>query len=412
MTTRIPLVDSTMERSSLTRFAWLSIGAAVATIVLKGMASYLTGSVGLLSDAIESLANLVAAIMALAMLVIAARPPDDGHHFGHSKAEYFASGLEGLLIIVAAVGIGVAAWDRLQHPRPLESLNLGLAISSGAALINLGVAKVLLHVGRRYRSITLEADAKHLLTDVWTTAGVLVGLGTIALTGWQPFDPIIAFLVGLNILRTGFALVKRSVAGLLDATLPEDENARIDRVLDSYRELGVEFHELRTRQSGAQRFMTVHVLVPGRLSVQAGHELVDRIEADIREAVGPISIVAHLEPLEDLASFVHGQPDRPAEVGRLNLGRAAARSHGHAGRRVRSKQNPPVGVQPMANARDSRRRAVWCSRVGLVLIVAGTAASMLLEGWSANVAMGAALIGLIAVLSCRPNRPQTQRRGG
>lgn len=402
-----PLADSMMERSSLTRFAWLSICAAIVTIGLKGSAFFLTGSVGLLSDAIESLVNLAAAMMALAMLIIAARPPDDTHHFGHSKAEYFASGLEGILIIVAAVGIGLTAWDRLEHPRPLESLNLGLAISAAAALINFGVARVLLHVGRRYRSITLEADAQHLLTDVWTTVGVLAGLGTIAVTGWQAFDPVIAFLVAVHILWSGIHLVQRSVAGLLDATLPEDENARIDRVLDGYREQGVGFHDLRTRQSGAQRFMTVHVLVPGRLSVQAGHDLVDRIEADIRAAVGTINIVAHLEPLEDPASFVHGQPERAVQIGRLNLGRAAAPGDTGARKQTISERSSAVvgktavDLRRKKKASGSRRHAFWRSRAGLVLIVAGTAASMLLEGWSANVAMGAALIGLIAVLSVR-----------
>jgi len=399
-----------MERSSLTRFAWLSIVAAIVTIGLKAGAYYLTGSVGLLSDALESLVNLVAAMMALAMLIVAARPPDERHHFGHSKAEYFASGLEGALIFVAAVGIGMTAWDRLQHPRPLESLSLGLAISTVAAVINFGVARVLLQVGRRYGSITLEADAKHLLTDVWTSIGVLLGLGAVSITDWQPFDPIIAFLVALNILWAGVGLMKGSVAGLLDATLPDDENGQIDRILDGYRKNGVEFHDLRTRQAGAQRFMTVHVLVPGRLSVQAGHDLVDRIESEIRGVVGEITIVSHLEPMEDPASFVHGQPNQAPDLGRLSLARSgSATDAGHedfSGEQKRKRKGnsdlPEFSRRRHKRKEDALRgRTAWRMRAGILLIVCGSALSMLRDDWSADVAMGSALVGLVVVLFSR-----------
>jgi cation diffusion facilitator family transporter len=308
-----------IERAALTRYAWLSIAVAVTTIGLKTWAWWLTGSVGLLSDAMESVVNLVAAVMALGMLTLAAQPPDDKHHYGHGKAEYFSSGLEGALILVAALGISMAAYDRLLNPQPLESLGLGLGVSVLAALLNLAVALVLLKVGRRHGSITLEADAKHLMTDVWTSGGVLLALGAVALTGWQRLDPIIAFAVALNIVWSGVELMRRSASGLLDATLPEDENARIDDILDEYRRNGIEFHDLRTRQAGADRFMTVHVLVPGHMTVKAGHDLLEQIETKIRQAIGEITVVTHLEPLEDPASFIHGESDEHPHLGRESL---------------------------------------------------------------------------------------------
>jgi len=312
-----------IERGKLARYAWLSVAAAVVTIGLKTWAWWLTGSVGLLSDAMESVVNLAAAFMALGMLTLAARPPDDQHHYGHGKAEYFSSGLEGALILIAAFGIGMAAYDRLIHPQALQSLGLGLGISTLAALVNFAVAMVLLRVGHRHRAIALEADAKHLLTDVWTSAGVLLALGAVALTGWQQLDPIIAFGVAVNIVWSGFVLMRRSTDGLLDATLPEEENARIDDILDRYRRQGYEFHDLRTRQAGLDRFMTVHVLVPGEMSVKQGHDLLERIEAEIRGAVGEIQVTSHLEPLDDPASFIHGQPDAAPHPGRESLGSAA-----------------------------------------------------------------------------------------
>ncbi|MFM8332497.1 MAG: HAD-IC family P-type ATPase, partial [Candidatus Methylumidiphilus sp.] len=302
----LAVAPNNAKRTALTRYAWLSIAAALLTIGLKAWAWWLTGSVGLLSDAMESVVNLVAAVMALAMLTLAARPPDADHHFGHGKAEYFSSGLEGALILVAAAGIIWAAWERLLYPAPLESLGFGLGVSVFASAINLGVAIVLLRVGRRHASITLEADARHLMTDVWTSIGVVLGLALVTVTGWQILDPLVAIAVALNIVWSGVGLMRRSADGLLDATLPEEENRRINDILDRHRRQGYEFHELRTRQAGAGRFMTVHVLVPGSMSVQAGHDLVERIEAEIRAAVGEIVVVTHLEPLEDQASFTHG----------------------------------------------------------------------------------------------------------
>jgi len=217
-----------MAQANLTRFAWLSIGAAVLTIGLKTFAYWLTGSVGLLSDALESLVNLVAAIMALAMLTVAARPADEIHAFGYGKAEYLSRGLEGALILLAAASIVGTAIPRLLQPQPLEHIGIGLAVSVVASAINFWVARVLLDGGRKYRSITLEADARHLMTDVWTSAGVVVGVGAVAATGWLRLDPIIAIVVAVNILRTGWQLLSRSVQGLLDAALPAGQQEAIN----------------------------------------------------------------------------------------------------------------------------------------------------------------------------------------
>lgn len=251
------------ERASLTRFAWLSIGAALTTIALKTSAYFLTGSVGLLSDAVESLVNLAGPLMALAMLTIAARPADDDHTFGHSKAEYFASGLEGLLILSAALAIGYTAISRLLDPQPLEQMGIGLLVSSAASLVNFVVARILLQAGRKYHSITLEADAKHLMTDVWTSVGVIGGLAVAAVSGWSILDPVVALAVAANIIWTAIDLLRRSVNGLMDAALPEAEQQMITSVMEKYREKQVDFHALRTRQAASRRFISVHVLVPG-----------------------------------------------------------------------------------------------------------------------------------------------------
>ena len=288
-----------MRPPSLTRFAWLSIAAAIATMLLKTAAWQLTGSVGLLSDALESLVNLAGALMALAMLTVAARPPDEDHAYGHGKAEYFSAGVEGTLILVAAISIAVAAVDRLLHPRALEQVGLGLAVSVAASLVNLAVALVLLRAAREHRSATLQANAHHLLTDVWTSAGVLVGVGAVAVTGWQRLDPIVAIAVAANIVWTGSRIVLSSVAGLMDASLPPNEVAVLRKILDGYSPDGIEYHALRTRQSGARRFASVHVLVPADWSVQRGHDALERIEADIRRALPPVTVFTHLEPLGD-----------------------------------------------------------------------------------------------------------------
>ncbi len=290
------------DRSSLTRFAWLSIGGAVATIGLKLVAYRLTGSVGLFSDAIESLVNLVGGIMALAMLTIAARPADEDHPFGHGKAEYFSSGVEGTLIILAAICIGYAAVGRLIAPRPLEQVGLGLGISVIASLVNLGIALLLLRVGRKKHSITLEANAQHLMTDVWTSVGVLVGVGAVALTNWQRLDPIVALLVAANIIWTGGGIVRRSVAGLMDSALSAEDLAAVQRVLQTHREDGLQFHKLQTRQAGACKFISVHVQVPGAWTVDRGHQTAGRIASEIRQILPEAYVTTHLEPLPELGA--------------------------------------------------------------------------------------------------------------
>jgi cation diffusion facilitator family transporter len=294
----------------VTRFAWLSIAAAIATIALKVGAWWLTGSVGLLSDALESVVNLVAAVVALIALTIAAKPADEQHAHGHGKAEYFSSGTEGVLIIVAAIGIMITAIDRLLHPRALERLGLGLAVSVVAGVINLVVALVLLRAGRRARSITLEADGQHLLTDVFTTIGVLAGVGMVAITGKQWLDPIIAIGVGLWIVRNGVLIVGRTVQGLLDHAVSAEERAKIEAILEEYRGAGIGWHALRTRIAGARVFVTVHVLVPGEWSVQKGHDLCERIEARIRGLFPIVTVMTHLEPVEDEVSYRDQELDR------------------------------------------------------------------------------------------------------
>lgn len=296
--------DLMKNRSSLTRFAWLSIGAAFATIALKSGAYYLTGSVGLLSDAIESLVNLAGAVMALIMLIIAARPADQDHVYGHSKAEYFASVTEGMLILGAAAGIISAAVQRLLHPKEIEQLGLGLVVSVAASLINFVVARILSKAGKERRSISLEADSYHLMTDVWTSAGVIGGVTIAVFTGWKTLDPIVAIIVALNIIWTGIQLVRRSVSGLMDEALPEQEQELIRQVMAKYREKGVNFHALRTRQAAARRFVSVHMLVPGDRTVHDAHHIAEDFENDIRTALGGvITVFTHLEPMEDEISM-------------------------------------------------------------------------------------------------------------
>ena len=299
------------NRSSLTRYAWLSIGAAVTTIALKTTAYFLTGSVGLLSDALESGVNLVGAMMALAMLTIAARPADEDHTYGHSKAEYFSSGVEGTLILIAAVSIVATAIPRLISPKPIEQLGLGLGISVAASLVNLIVARILLKAGKLHNSITLEADAQHLMTDVWTSVGVLAGVGLVALTGWERLDPIVAFIVAANIVWSGVHIVRKSALGLMDTALPIKEQAILKSILEKYTKNGVEYHALRTRESGSRQFVSFHVLVPGKWTVQRGHRLLESIEADIRRAMPSVTVFTHLESLNDPASWEDTNLDRP-----------------------------------------------------------------------------------------------------
>ena len=291
------------NRASLTRFAWISIGASVLTIALKSSAYLLTNSVGFLSDAVESLVNLVAGIMALAMLTVAARPADDDHTYGHSKAEYFSSTTEGILILVAAGGIIFTAVQRFFAPQPLEQLGIGLIVSAGASAINLAASRILMAAGKRENSITLEADAHHLMTDVWTSVGVIVGIGIVALTGWQALDPIIAILVGLNIVWAAYQILRRSVAGLMDAALPEQEQKAIETVMEKYRERGVAFHALRTRQSASRRFVSVHVLMPGAWTLHDAHHIAEDFEGDIRKQLPDAIVHTHLEPVDDEISM-------------------------------------------------------------------------------------------------------------
>lgn len=301
---------TTSTAPKLARFAWLSIGAAVATIGLKTAAYALTGSVGLLSDAVESLVNLVAAVMTLSMLHVAARPPDDEHAYGHGKAEYFASGTEGALILVAAIAIAWTAIDRILAPRPLEQAGLGLAISTLASCVNFAVAQVLLRAGRRHHSIALEADGHHLMTDVWTSAGVLVGIGAVALTGWQILDPITALLVAANIVWTGVQLLRRSAQGLLDAAWAQGERDALQAILQRHGGEAVQFHAVRTSQAGRRRFVTMHVLVPGDWTVKQGHDLLEEIEHDVRAAIPNATVFTHLEALDDPAAWQDQGLDR------------------------------------------------------------------------------------------------------
>jgi len=291
------------DRSKLTRFAWLSIAVAILTISLKTIAYLITNSVGLLSDALESIVNLVGALMALGMLTIAARPADENHTYGHSKAEYFSSGVEGTLILLAAISIAYAAIQRLITPKPLEQVGIGLLVSVAASLANLAVAFILRRAGKQYNSISLTANSHHLLTDVWTSGGVLLGVGAVVLTGWQILDPLIAIVVAVNIVWTGIGIIKKSVSGLMDSALAKADLEVIQSVLDRQNEPEVKFHALRTRQSGSLKIISMHVLVPGAWTVEHGHQFVTKIENELSSAIGDSVVFTHLESLSDPASF-------------------------------------------------------------------------------------------------------------
>ena len=299
-----------MSEAGPRSYAVLSIAAAVVTIALKLMAWRLTGSVGLLSDAAESVVNLAAALIALWALTVAAKPPDESHAFGYTKAEYFASGAEGFLILVAAVGIVIEAIRRWRNPQPIQAPWLGIAVSAVASVINGVVAVILLRAGKRLRSITLRADGHHLLTDVWTSVGVIVGIAAVAATGWLRLDPLIAIAVAVNIVWTGWKLLRETGLGLLDTSLPEDERREVTRVLVPFQEQGILFHAVRTRVAGARRFVSMHVLVPGNWTVQKGHDLCEEIEAKVREALPQANVFTHLEPREDPVSFEDQRLDR------------------------------------------------------------------------------------------------------
>ncbi len=296
---------------SLERFAWLSIAAALVTIALKLAAWWLTGSVGLLSDALESLVNLAAALLALSMLRLAASPPDEEHPYGFSKAEYFSAGIEGGLIVFAAGGILLAAIPRLAHPQPLATPGLGLGLTAFATAINFAVARTLTGAGHRFHSLTLEADGRHLMTDVWTSLGVFAGVALVFATGLYWLDPLVALGVAAHIVWTGVALVRRSVRGLLDAAISSADKNAVTRLFGEYsRRYGVSFHALRTRQAGVRRFLSFHILVPDTWTVLQAHRLSEEIEERIRSLVPNASIDTHIEPISDPASYEDQGLDR------------------------------------------------------------------------------------------------------
>lgn len=292
-----------MKKTSLTKFAWLSIFTAIVTIILKSIAYFLTGSVGLLSDAVESLVNLAAGIIALFMLKIAETPPDADHSYGHSKAEYFASIMEGIFIFIAAIAIIASAIERIIHPKLIEQAYLGLGISIAASIANYITAQKLLKIGKKHHSITLEADGHHLMTDVITTAGVIMAVFFVAITGFQILDPIVAILVAINIIFTGSSLIKRSILGLLDTSISREQLEIINNIFKKYERKGLKFHGLRTRQSAQRKFVEFHVLSPGIWTVKKGHDLLEDIEKDIRDLIKNVTITTHLEPVEDPRSL-------------------------------------------------------------------------------------------------------------
>ncbi len=299
-----------MTSKSLTGYAWLSIGTAIVTIFLKLIAYFVTGSVGLLSDALESLINLAAAVFALFALKLAEKPPDEDHAYGHSKAEYFSSVFEGVLIVLAAISIGLAAFDRILHPKIIEQAFLGIGISVIASLINFIIAIKLLRAGKKHHSITLEADGHHLLTDVWTSVGVITGVLLVGITQIQILDPIVAILVAINIVVTGVILIKKSAIGFMDTAISADEKKKAVSILEKYCVKGIQYHGIRTRQSGSRRFISFHILVPGKWTVQNGHNLLERIEKDIRTSIPNITVSTHIEPLEDPVSMEDVTIDR------------------------------------------------------------------------------------------------------
>ena len=298
-----PVSLGRMNERPLTYYARLSVVAAVVTFVLKLFAWRLTGSIGLLSDALESVVNLAAAFVALGSLAVAARPADDEHAFGHSKAEYFAAGTEGALILVAAVAIGWSAVERFFSPHALSAPVAGLAISAVASCVNFVVARVLLRVGRKRNSIALEADAKHLLTDVWTSVAVIPAVALVALTGWLWLDPLIGLLVALHIVVTGVGLVRESMLGLMDTGLPAPQLEIIRATLAKYAEEGVQYHALLTRRAAARQFMSVHLLMPGTWTITRGHDVAERIECELRKIIPGLIVLTHLEPDDDPVSW-------------------------------------------------------------------------------------------------------------
>jgi len=291
------------KRKSPASIVWFSIIASVLTITLKAIAYYVTDSVGFLSDAMESIINLVAGIVAFLMLKIAFNPPDKEHPFGHDKAEYFSSLIEGSLIIIAAIGIGIAAINRIIHPKPLEELNLGMVFSVFATLINLVTARILLYHGRKYKSITLEADARHLMTDVLTTVGILLGILIVKFTNWDIIDPLIAIVVALSIVFTGMRLIIRSTEGLMDTSLSDEELKIIKEIIERYKVEGIDYHALYTKKVSSRNFISFHLLFPGNWSIYKSHELAKKIEKEIANSYAFSDIFIHLEPFNDPEAY-------------------------------------------------------------------------------------------------------------
>ncbi len=293
-----------MTGKNLSFYAWLSVAAAILTIALKASVYIYTNSVSFLSDALESFINLAAAILAVWMIKISEKPPDDDHEFGHDKAQYFSSGIEGTLIFLAAIGIVFAAVQRIFVPQPVSNIGLGIAISFLAALINLAVGQILIKVGKEKDSIVLEADGHHLMTDVWTSAGIIAAIGVVGFTNWFILDPIIALLVSVSIGWTGFKLIRRSVLGLMDTVIDPKSTEKVIEILDrAAKRSGIDYHALRTRKSGARKFIYFHLLVPDEWTVKRGHDLAHEIEDEILQTLDNTAVFIHIEPLKDPASF-------------------------------------------------------------------------------------------------------------
>lgn len=292
-----------MKQTSLANFLYLSVAAAIVTILLKFYAYHVTGSMGFLSDALESFVNLFAALFALIMLKVSQKPADDGHVFGHSKAEYFSSATEGALILIAAFSIIRTAIPRIVEPAPLENINTGLLFSLLASVVNLLVGLTLIRNGKKRKSLVLEADGRHLMTDVWTSVGVIIGIVVVKFTGWVILDPVIAILVALNIIYTGYKLISRSASGLMDATIPADDLEKVTLYLDSLKVNEIEYHSLLTRVAGQRKFISMHLLVPGEWSVKQGHDWADQVEETIIGLFDePVTVSTHIEPVNDPAS--------------------------------------------------------------------------------------------------------------
>lgn len=300
-----------MKSQSLKKFLYLSILAAIVTIGLKFIAYFETGSMGFFSDALESLVNLFAAVVALILLHISEKPADEGHKYGHGKAEYFSSAIEGALILIAAFSIIYTSVPRIIHPRPLENLGIGTLYSVAASIVNLVVGMVLLKNGKKHKSMILEADGKHLLTDVWTSAGVIAGVLLVKFTGLLVLDPIIAIIVALNIVYTGYKLISRSASGLMDASIPQDEIKEITDYFDSLKSKHIDYHSLLTRQAGHRKFISFHLLVPGDWSVKKGHDFAEEIEQRIENMFDEsVTVTTHIEPIEDPLSMNDIKIDR------------------------------------------------------------------------------------------------------